>query len=169
MERKYLDRISGISSIIAIQQKEVEYLEKHLKEGQEGAIFEEINKIKADVEKLQKQKKELEAELHKLKVLEEGFEVPEAPQTDLDQLKKELKELVAKGNLRDSMEQLLECINEESPLHDDLVLCSGRFYSVELQKDRGVISIMEFEQLQNNVTYSYLTLINKLEAKDVKS
>jgi len=168
VETKYVERIQNISSIIAIQQSEVDFLEKHQKTGQEGAILKEINHLKAGLEKLAKEKAALQAELDRLKDLEQKFEHPiDQTPPGLKTLKKTLKETVANGELSEAMSDLLGAIKEDSPLHDDLILFSARFNSLEQQQQIGLISIVEFGQLQNNIIYGFLALINKLEEKDL--
>ncbi|MFK8009232.1 MAG: tetratricopeptide repeat protein [Saprospiraceae bacterium] len=79
----------------------------------------------------------------------------------MSQLKKELKILIAEGDLETVIKRLLEKTQEE-PVYDKVIQLSGRLKNIKDKKIKGTSSSNEIDILENKLREALLLLVNDL-------
>lgn len=81
---------------------------------------------------------------------------------DVKWLSKNLRRMIAKGNINSTIENLIEIL-EGTSLYDDAIQQSARFESLKKKERNGIATNKELDIERNEITGSLLSLIEKLE------
>jgi len=158
LTRRYQERLQAINSAIQVQQAEVNFLERNAPAFSNEKIAAEITNLRADLQKLQEEKQQLETTLQQLQ--QRTSEKTTA--TPAEGWKSQTKLLIAEDKLSAAFDLFHQNLPPEHPQYNDFILLSAKLHSLEKQKELGLIALMEYNTLHNQLVYGLLGVLDEV-------